>query len=107
MAEEYEQLREQKMKELQEKMAEQQERQRKTSEAEMQLEEALKIVLSPEAKTRLANVKLVNRELYLTASQTILYLAKAKKLGGKITDEQLKELLRKLSEKKEVVIKRK
>ena len=104
---EIEQLREQKMREIQEKYLEQQEKQRKTMEAEMQLNEALKIVLTPEAKTRLGNVKLVNKELYFKAAQTILYLFKAGRISEKIGEGQLKELLKKLSEKKQISIKRK
>ncbi len=106
-AADYNGLREQRMKELKSQLAEQQEKQRKQAEAETQLDDTLKMLLEPEAKARLANVKLVNSQLYLKTAQVILYLYKTGKAAGKINDEQLKELLKKLSEKKEITIKRK
>jgi programmed cell death protein 5 len=67
----------------------------------------MRLVLTPEAKARLGNVKLVNYELYLKAAQTIIYLQKAGQIRGRITEEQLKQLLEKLSAKREITIKRK
>ena len=104
---EYEEIQDQKLKDLRTQAIEQQEKQKKQIDAEMQLEDALKVLLSLEAKARLGNVKLVNKPLYLKAAQVILYLYKTGKATGKISDEQLKELLKKLSEKKEISIKRK
>ena len=100
---EYENIKEQKLKQLKE----QAEQQQKESDAEMQLNEALKMLLEPEAKARLSNVKLVNKELYIKAAQFLLYMVKSGKVKGKIDEQQLKELLKKLSEKREMQIKRK
>ena len=104
---EYDEIREQKLEEIKTEMLRQQEKQKKASEAETHLDEALRLALSPEAKARLANIKLVNKNTYLKVAQGILYLYKSGRVKSKITDEQLKELLRKLSEKKEIQIKRK
>ena len=104
---EYNDIREQKLKELKTQLAEQQEKQRKQEDAEIQIDEVMKTVLSTEARTRLANVRLVNKQLYLKTAQLIIYLYRTGKITGKMTEQQLKEILKKLSEKKEVKIKRK
>jgi programmed cell death protein 5 len=78
----------------------------KQEKVEEQLEESLKMVLTQEAKMRLGNVKLVNRELYYKAVQAILYLARSGRITGKIDDVQIKQLLEKLSVKREISIKR-
>jgi len=69
------------------------------------IEEILKQALTPEAKTRLGNIKLVNNELYLNAVQAVLYFFKNS--GQKINEEQVKQLLEKLSFKREIKIRRK
>ena len=107
-AEELDQLRKQRLEELKQKMGQQQSAEGQANEAEMQLDAVLRQVLSPEAKARLSNVQLVNRELYLKAAQTIVYIARSGKLQQKISDEELKRLLEKLQpKKKEINIKRK
>jgi len=104
---EYNEVREQRLQQLKAELLQQQKKQRKEEEVELQIEEALKIALDAEAKTRLANVRLVNKALYLKAAQAILYLYRTGKISGKISEEHLKALLKKLSEKKEMKIKRK
>lgn len=70
-------------------------------EREEQKKHALKYLCSPEAFQRLMNVKLANPSLYEQVSSVLIYLAQSKQLGGKVSEEQLKKLLAKLSEKKE------
>jgi programmed cell death protein 5 len=103
-----EELKEKKKQALQQKLLEQQAQQQKEAQAEQELDGLLRSVLTPEAKTRLANIRLVNKRLYLSAAQSLLVLAKSGRLPGKITDEQLKALLSKAMEnKKEMQIRRK
>ncbi|MBI2579086.1 MAG: hypothetical protein HYW26_05220 [Candidatus Aenigmarchaeota archaeon] len=78
---------------------------------QQQMEEVLRVikmqVLEPKARERLANLKLVKPEL---ATQLELYLAQLYQSGqirGKINDEQMVSILKKISEKKEYRIKRK
>ncbi len=71
-----------------------------------QIEETMRIALTPEAKNRLNNIRLVNQELYLKAAQTIIFLYNQGKIRGKIDEMQLKQLLEKFSEKREIKIKR-
>ena len=101
-----EELRERKRQELQRQAEGQENEEARAMEA--QLDSLLRSVLTPEAKSRLSNIKLVNKELYLKVAQSLLYLAKSGQLQGKIDDGQLKALLEKVKgTKREISIKRK
>jgi len=102
-----EEIKEKRINELREKYAKQYEQQQQQIELENQIDSALKIVLSEEAKSRLANVKLVNRDLYLKTAQSLIYLYKNGKIQEKIGEQELKRLLEQLSAKREITIKRK
>lgn len=93
--------------ELKKKQFEQQEQLKREQELEMQVEALSRMLLSPEAKARLANVKLVNKELHLKAIQALLYLKQSGSIDGKISEEELKTLLEKLSAKRQAKIRRK
>ena len=100
---EVDEIRQNKLEELKKR----QEQQRQQEEADARLETAVKQLLEEKAKARLSNVKLVNPEVYFKAVQAIIYLFNAGQVQGKLNEEQLKALLKKLSEKREVHIKRK
>ncbi len=102
-----EEIKQKKINELKEKYSHQMEEQNRRTDLENQIESALKLVLTENAKTRLYNVKLVNRELYLKTAQNLIYLYKSGQINEKIGDIQLKNLLEKLSAKREINIKRK
>lgn len=68
-------------------------------ETEKRLREALRSALSEEAYERLNNISYVNKELYLTASQQVLYAYK--NMGRKITDRELLSVLRAIQERTE------
>ncbi|MDP6670282.1 MAG: DNA-binding protein [archaeon] len=91
----------------QKKMEELRQKQAAEAETEQKLDVLVKRLLTEEARARLSNVKLVNKEIYFKAVQTIIYLFNAGQVKGKIDEAQLKELLKKLAEKKEINIKRK
>lgn len=65
--------------------------------AERQLDALLSKVLSPEAKTRITNVRMVNAEKYLQAAQVILNMARQGRVPGKISDDELKHILMQLT----------
>ena len=90
-----------------EEMKRQLENQQRQMDAEMQLDSALKRVLTDDARERLNNVKLVNREVYMKAAQAIIYFANNSKVQGKLSDSEVKMLLQKLTQKKEINIRRK
>ena len=78
----------------------------KEQEAETQIAAVTRKILTEEARTRLNNVKLVNRELYMQAVQLLIYMQQNNP-SGKISEQRLKELLKKLSAKRETKIVRK
>jgi len=92
----------------QKKLEQMQQQQNQQLEIESKLDEVARKILTPEAKARLGNVKLVNRELYMNAIQTLLYLYQQGQIQGKINEADLKALLVKLkSGKREISITRK
>lgn len=107
MTSDADEIRQQKLEELQEKAKSKQAEQDAQAAQEQKLEQILRSVLEPAAKERLSNVRLVNQELYYKASQAILYLYQNQKLPQKINETQLKQLLEKLNQKRETTIKRK
>ena len=65
-------------------------------------------ILTPEARSRLANLRLTRPDYVNQIELQLIQLAQAGRIASKITDEQLKELLRKLAgQKKEINITRK
>ncbi len=64
-------------------------------------------ILTPEAFERLGRIRTVNPSLAAQAEMALVRIAQEGKVQERITDEHLKELLRALSEKKDIKIQRK
>ncbi len=107
MNDETEELKQQKLEEYKQRFAEQQAKEHAEQETAQKIDHLLRQVLDSAAKMRLSNVRLVNPELYLKATQAILFLVQNKQFSGKISEQQLKQLLERLSQKRETTIKRK
>jgi programmed cell death protein 5 len=78
--------------------AESQEQMRR--ELEAQKRQAMMQLLTPEARARLANIRLTKPEFVDQIEIQLIQLAQAGRVQSQITDDQLKELLRKLIGKK-------
>jgi programmed cell death protein 5 len=78
--------------------AESQERMRQ--EMEMQKKQAMMQILTPEARSRLANIRLTKPEFVDQIELQLIQLAQMGRVQSKITDEQLKELLKKVAGQK-------
>src|SRR3989344_2795722 len=91
----------QKLEEMKHAYLKQQEEDQKKQEAESQLQSVLKKILTEEARQRLANVRLVNPEQHAKAIQAVIDLVQKGYVREKITDEQLKEILRKTKNDRE------
>ena len=63
------------------------------SESSTQKEQILKQILSPEARLRLNNIKMVKSELSDLVEQYLIGMATQGKLPGQISDDQLKQIL--------------
>ena len=101
-----EEWRNQRAEAMQEKLQQKEEAENR-ARIEQQLEMVLSQILTPEAKTRLVNVRLVNYEKYLHISQTLVMLVQQGKVRGKINEDQLKQLLLQSNPRKEMKITRK
>ncbi len=104
---ELEDLREQKLAELKQRLEQQQAEAEKQRAAEQKIDVLLKRMLSQDAKSRLKNVKLVNQDLYWSAVQQLLLLYRAGRIKGTATEEDVKRILKQLSQKREIKITRK
>jgi programmed cell death protein 5 len=90
-----EKLREEKMKELQER--EQGEAQEEAQQrAEAQKKAVLRQSLEPEARERLNALSMAKPEFAEQVERQVVALAKSGRLQGKIDEEQMKQLLKKL-----------
>ena len=95
-------IRQKRMAELQ---AQQQEAQ---AQFEAQKKQILAQIMTPEARQRLANLKLTKPEMVNQIELQLIQSAQTGSLRGKVTDEQLKVLLRQIAgQKREIKITRK
>jgi len=75
---------------------------------EAQKKQILAQIMTPEARQRLANLKLTKPEMVNQIELQLIQSAQAGSLRGKVTDEQLKVLLRQIAgQKREIKITRK
>jgi len=63
------------------------------NELAAQKEQILKQILTPEARMRLGNIKMVKSELSDLVEQYLIGMATQGKISGQITDDQLKQIL--------------
>jgi programmed cell death protein 5 len=105
-------LRRKRMQQLQQQQANPQasevaEQEQMSREMEAQKRQAMMQLLTPEARARLANIRLTKPEFVDQIEIQLIQLAQAGRVQSKITDDQLKELLRKLiGQKREIKITR-
>ncbi|MEM3616789.1 MAG: DNA-binding protein [Candidatus Bathyarchaeia archaeon] len=105
--EELEELRQKRLLALQRKIAEEQRKAQMEQQLEMQKQAILKNILTPEARQRLANLKLVKPEFTAQLELQLIQLAQTGKLPVPLTDEQLKQILIQLqTQKREIKIRR-
>lgn len=105
--EELEELRRRKMLEFQAQAQEQQRQVELRRQYEIQKRAAIQQILTPEARSRLANVRAAKPEFAEQLEIQLIQLAQSGRLGSKITDTQLRAILNKLqARKREIKIKR-
>lgn len=85
-------------------MGEREDAERRAAEKEKQ--DVVKRFVTPEAYERLTNVKLVRPEIVENVENQIISLAQSGRLNRLITDAEVKSLLGRLSEKREIKIER-
>jgi len=104
---ELDELRRRKAQELQSQYQEQQRQAEQRRQFEVQKRAAILQILTPEARSRLANIRSVKPEFAEQLEVQLIQLAQSGRLGSKITDAQLKEILDRLqARKREIKIRR-
>ena len=90
---ELEALRKRRMLELQQRMVEEQKQAQAQQQLEGQKQALIRRILTPEARSRLTNLKMVKPEFTQQLELQLIQLAQQGRIAIPITDEQLKELL--------------
>ncbi len=97
---ELEALRKKKLAELQARLEEEQAQKEKHAHLEAQIRLIINQILTPEARSRLANIKMAKPDFAAQVELLIIQLVQAGQIKGKITDAQLKALLAKVTKPK-------
>jgi len=105
--EELEAIRKRKLSSLQQRVTDEQKQSQEAKQLEAQKQELLKHILSPEARQRLTNLKMVKAEFTEQLELQLIQLAQAGKLLIPLSDAQLKQILIQLqSRKRDIKIRR-
>ncbi|MCW4002161.1 MAG: DNA-binding protein [Candidatus Bathyarchaeota archaeon] len=91
--EEMEQLRRRRLLELQRRIGDEQQRAQAQQEVEVQKQSLLRRILTPDARSRLTNLKMVKPEFAQQLELQLIQLAQRGRVDIPVTDEQLKEIL--------------
>ena len=105
--EELDSLRERRYSDLQRAIGEEQRKTESKKEYEAQKQAALRLILTPEARQRLTNIRMVKPEFAEQIETQLIQLAQTGKIKVPIGDDQLKDALARLqSHRKEIRIRR-
>lgn len=105
--EELEEIRRRKLLGLQQKTAEEQKKTQMQQQLELQKQALLRSILTPEARQRLTNLKMVKPEFTSQLELQLIQLIQQGKVPIPLTDEQLKQILIQIqARKREIKIRR-
>jgi programmed cell death protein 5 len=105
--EELDSLRQRRYSDLQRSMGEEQRQTESKKQYEAQKQAALRLILTPEARQRLTNIRMVKPEFAERIETQLIQLAQTGKIKVPIGDDQLKDALARLqSQRKEIHIRR-
>jgi len=104
---ELEALRRKRMEEVAAQQSNQAAQDERAKQFEMQKQSILRQILTPEARDRLANIKLANPEQANAVEMQLIQIAQSGKLQSVITDAMLRDILQKIvPQKREIKIER-
>ena len=105
--EELEALRRRRLAELQRGSYDDQRRAQQQQQVEKQKQAIIRRILTPEARQRLTNIRMVKPEFAEELEMQLIQLAQSGRLQGQVTDQQLKRTLEQLQgQKREIKIRR-
>ena len=105
--EELEALRRRRLAEMQRAAVDDQRRAQQQQSVERQKQAVIRRILTPEARQRLTNIRMVKPEFADELEMQLIQLAQSGRLRGQVTDEQLKKTLVQLEgQKREIKIRR-
>lgn len=105
--EELEELRKRRMLELQQKLTQEQQQAQAEKHVELQKQALMRRILTPEARQRLANLKLVRPEFASQIELQLIQIAQQGRIALPIDDDQLKQMLMRLQgERRDIRIRR-
>jgi len=96
---ELEAIRQRKEAQLREQALREQSNEQQMVEAQAQKEALLRQILTPEARARLTNIKIVKPQFAEQIEMQLIQLASTGRLRDRVTDEQLRSLLKQLQGK--------
>ena len=106
--EELEALRKRRMMEFQQRFSQEQQQKQTEQGLELQKQALMRRILSPEARQRLTNLKMIKRQFVDQIELQLIQLAQAGRLSIPVTDEQLKDILSRLqTQRRNIKIRRK
>ncbi|MDH5794677.1 MAG: DNA-binding protein [Candidatus Bathyarchaeota archaeon] len=94
--EELEELRKRRMLGLQQKLTQEQQQAQAEEQVELQKQALMRRILTPEARQRLANLKMVRPEFASQIELQLIQIAQQGRIELPIDDEQLKQILMRL-----------
>ena len=104
---ELEALRRRRLAEMQRAVQDDQRRAQTQQQVERQKQAVIRRILTPEARQRLTNIRMVKPEFADELEMQLIQLAQSGRLRGQVTDEQLKKTLVQLEgQKREIKIRR-
>ncbi|MCL2296004.1 MAG: DNA-binding protein [Methanomassiliicoccaceae archaeon] len=104
---ELEALRRKRMEEVAAQQSSQAAKEEKAQQFEMQKQSILRQILTPEARDRLANIKLANPEQANMVEMQLIQIAQSGRLQSVITDAMLRDILQKIiPQQREIKIER-
>src|SRR6266704_3955700 len=105
--EELEELRRRRMAQMQRAGSDDQRRAQAQQQVERQKQAIIRKILTPEARQRLTNIRMVKPEFAEELEMQLIQLAQSGRLRGQVSDEQLKKTLMQLEgQKREIKIRR-
>ena len=105
--EELEALRRRRMAEMQRSAVDDQRRAQAQQQVERQKQSIIRKILTPEARQRLTNIRMVKPEFAEELEMQLIQLAQSGRLQSQVTDEQLKKTLQQLQgQRKDIKIRR-